>query len=84
LAEIAVVGDTLLIGATPLLDEVRLTGLTEAERAVLGLLIAGSTNADIATRRATSPRTVANQVQAIFRKFGVRSRSELMARLNDR
>jgi DNA-binding NarL/FixJ family response regulator len=84
LAEIAVAGDALLIGATPLLDEARLTGLTEAERSVLGLLIAGSTNADIATRRATSSRTVANQVQAIFRKFGVRSRSELMARLSDR
>jgi DNA-binding NarL/FixJ family response regulator len=47
------------------------------------LLIAGSTNRDIAMRRATSARTVANQVQAIFRKYGVRSRSELIALLGN-
>jgi DNA-binding NarL/FixJ family response regulator len=83
LAEIGLAGDTLLVGATPLLDERRLTGLTRAERGVLGLLIAGSTNRDIALRRATSPNTAANQIQAIFRKFGARSRIELLARLNE-
>jgi DNA-binding CsgD family transcriptional regulator len=84
LAKIGVADDVLLIGATPQLEDAKLTSLTEAERAVLALLIAGSTNGDIAARRAVSPRTVANQVQAIFRKFGARSRSDLMARLSER
>jgi len=83
LARVAMGGGTLLIGATPRLDETKLAGLTLAQREVVALLIAGSTNNDIAHRRATSPNTVANQVQAIFRAFGARSRGELLARLND-
>jgi len=83
LARVALAGDTLLIGATPRLDETKLAGLTLAQREVVALLIAGSTNNDIAKRRATSPNTVANQVQVIFRTFGARSRGELLARLND-
>jgi DNA-binding CsgD family transcriptional regulator len=82
MAEISVGNDTLLIGSTPRLEETKLAGLSAAERQVLVLLIAGSTNRDIAMRRATSARTVANQVQAIFRKYGARSRSELIARLS--
>lgn len=34
----------------------------------------------IARRRGTSPRTVANQIASIFRKHGVGSRAELVAR----
>jgi len=83
LARVALAGDTLLIGATSRLDEAKLAGLTSAQREVAALLIAGSTNNDIAQRRATSPNTVANQVQAIFRTFGARSRGELVARLNE-
>jgi DNA-binding CsgD family transcriptional regulator len=82
MAEISVGQDTLLIGSTPCLEATKLVGLSAAEREVLELLIAGSTNRDIAIRRATSARTVANQVQAIFRKCGARSRGELIARLN--
>ena len=83
LARVALAGETLLVGSTPLLEEANLAGLTSAQRDVVALLIAGSTNNDIAQRRATSPNTVANQVQAIFRTFGARSRGELLARLND-
>jgi DNA-binding CsgD family transcriptional regulator len=83
MVEISVGSDTLLIGSTPCLDETKLAGLSAAERQVLVLLIAGSTNLDIAMRRATSTRTVANPVQAIFRKFGARTRSELIARLSN-
>jgi DNA-binding NarL/FixJ family response regulator len=83
LARVALAGDALLIGATERLDETKLAALTSAQREVVALLIAGSTNKDIAQRRATSPNTVANQVQAIFRTFGARSRGELLARLND-
>jgi DNA-binding NarL/FixJ family response regulator len=83
LVRVALAGDTLLIGATSRLDEAKLAGLTSAQREVVAQLIAGSTNNDIAQRRATSPNTVANQVQAIFRTFGARSRGELVARLNE-
>jgi len=54
------------------------TALTEAERQVLALLLEGHSNAEIATTRSTSERTVANQVAAIFRKLHVSSRCELV------
>ncbi|HET6374860.1 MAG TPA: LuxR C-terminal-related transcriptional regulator, partial [Methylocella sp.] len=81
LAEAAVAGERLLIGAYPLIDEQSIKDLTGAEREVTAHLIAGSTNADIARHRKASEHTVAHQVQAIFRKLQVRSRSELAARL---
>ena len=81
LAQAAIADDVLLIGSADGLSETKLAGVTSAEREVLGLIIAGSTNQDIARRRGTSPNTTANQIQAIFRKFRARSRIELMARL---
>jgi DNA-binding CsgD family transcriptional regulator len=53
--------------------------LTRAEREVTALLVAGLSNAEIARRRGSSPRTVANQVASIFQKLGVSSRLELQA-----
>ncbi|MEZ4372296.1 MAG: LuxR C-terminal-related transcriptional regulator [Polyangiaceae bacterium] len=55
--------------------------LTAAEKEVTELLAKGLTNAQIAQQRRASERTVANQLQSIFRKLGVSSRSELIARL---
>ena len=81
LAEVTLAGDTLLVGAYPLMNKSHIAKLTDAERAVLGHLVAGSTNADIAQRGNTSDRTVANHIQSIFRKLGVCSRSELAVRL---
>jgi DNA-binding CsgD family transcriptional regulator len=54
--------------------------LTSAERHVVVALMEGKSNAAIAEERGTSPRTIANQVAAVFRKLGVRSRAELAAR----
>jgi DNA-binding NarL/FixJ family response regulator len=51
--------------------------LSEAEREVHAALLRGESNAAIALQRGTSVRTVANQVQSLFRKLGVRSRAEL-------
>ena len=82
LAQLALAGDELMVGTSPLLDASHLAGLTVAESEVLALLIAGSTDRDIARRRATHVRTVAHQVQALFRKFGVHSRCELVAHLH--
>ncbi len=81
LADISLAGEELLVGGYPLIDQDCVGKLTEAERAVLVHLVSGSTNVDIAKRRDTSDRTVANQVQSIFRKLQVTSRSELAVRL---
>jgi len=55
--------------------------LTPAEREVVRMIAAGLSNAEIARRRGSSPRTVANQASSIFRKLGVRSRLGLYALL---
>ena len=55
--------------------------LTAAERNVLEALIRGCSNLEIARERGTSPRTIANQVASIFRKFEVVSRAELMVKV---
>jgi DNA-binding CsgD family transcriptional regulator len=52
---------------------------TDAERAILKHLCAGCTSSEIATLRAVSTRTVANQMASMYRKMGVRSRQELIA-----
>lgn len=56
-------------------------GLTDAERAVVVAVLDGRSNAAIAAMRGTSPRTIANQVAAVFRKLGVRSRTELATKV---
>lgn len=53
--------------------------LTESEADVYHALLTGASNAEIARKRGTSPRTVAHQVRAVFAKVGVRSRQELLA-----
>jgi DNA-binding CsgD family transcriptional regulator len=55
--------------------------LSRAEREVLGWLLRGDSNAEVAAKRRTAVRTAANQVASIFRKIGVASRAELAARL---
>lgn len=42
-------------------------------------LLYGQSNEQIAARRRTSSRTIANQVAALFRKLGVGSQAELVA-----
>jgi len=51
--------------------------LSDAERDVTALALAGLSNSEIGRRRGTSGRTVANQMATIFRKLGVSSRTEL-------
>jgi len=52
--------------------------LSDAERVVLQLVVAGKSNAAIAQSRGTSVRTVANQVASLLRKLGARSRYDLI------
>ena len=54
--------------------------LTAAEEVVVRGVFDGKSNDAIARERGTSPRTVANQVASAFRKHGVSSRAELVAR----
>ena len=51
--------------------------LTAAKRAVLVLVAEGLSNREIAARRGTSPRTIANQVASLLAVFGASSREEL-------
>ncbi len=55
--------------------------LSEAERGIATLVVEGKTNAAIARARRTSPHTVANQIQSMFEKLGVGSRTALAQRL---
>jgi DNA-binding CsgD family transcriptional regulator len=81
IAELEVAGESLLVGALPALDVARLAGLSEAERDVAIALVRGATNREIAKRRGGAERTIANQVQSLFRKLAVHSRAELAAHL---
>jgi DNA-binding CsgD family transcriptional regulator len=55
--------------------------LSDAEAAVLRELIAGRSHAQISNLRATSRRTVANQLATVFRKLGVSGRGAVVHRL---
>ena len=55
--------------------------LTPRERDVLGALARGESTAEIAAALYLSPHTVRDYVKAVFEKFAVSSRGELVARL---
>jgi DNA-binding CsgD family transcriptional regulator len=76
------VGDVeLAVLSHPLDTPASLEGLTPAERAIASAIAEGLSNREIGRLRKTSERTVAKQVAEIFRKAGVGSRRELLARL---
>ena len=52
----------------------RPAGLSDGEWDILQRIVAGSSNAQIATARGTSVRTVANQISVLFEKLGVSDR----------
>jgi DNA-binding CsgD family transcriptional regulator len=55
--------------------------LSMAEVSVVRQLVAGRSHAQISGQRATSPRTVANQLATAFRKFGVSGRGAIVQQL---
>jgi len=59
-----------------------LSRLTPAQRLITLDVVSGKSNIQIAHDRNISPRTVANHLAAIFRKLGVGSRAQLVARLS--
>ena len=72
----------LLVATYPLAEAAALELLSGAERNVALLACAGLKNRDIAKRRGSAERTVANQLASIFRKLGVASRAELAVLLS--
>ena len=52
--------------------------LTRRERQIVGLLMEGCANKDIASRLGISDQTVKNQLSALYQKAGVNSRLELV------
>jgi DNA-binding NarL/FixJ family response regulator len=55
-------------------------GLSERERAVLELMASGSTNPEIADSLHLSKHTVKEHTSAVYRKLGVRNRTEAVQR----
>jgi DNA-binding NarL/FixJ family response regulator len=55
--------------------------LSSAESMVVRQLVAGRTHHEISSQRATSPRTIANQLATAFRKFGVSGRTAVLHQL---
>ena len=57
-------------------------GLTATEAQVAALVTAGSTNDEVAALLFVTRRTVEANLTRIYRKLGVRSRTELAGRLS--
>ena len=53
------------------------TRLTESELEVAELALHGHSNRSISRLRGTSMHTVSNQLRSVYRKLGIRARSEL-------
>jgi DNA-binding NarL/FixJ family response regulator len=75
--EMVVDGEELLVFEFPLPVLRHASVLTEVERDVALAAASGLSNIEIAEKRGRSPRTIAHQLDAIYRKLGVRSRIEL-------
>jgi DNA-binding CsgD family transcriptional regulator len=72
-------GQRFAVLSFPIAGAISAPTLSPTEREVLRLVLEGMRNAQIAARRGTSVRTVANQVASLFRKLGVTCRRELLA-----
>ncbi|MBL9016998.1 MAG: helix-turn-helix transcriptional regulator [Myxococcales bacterium] len=78
--EVVVGSERLVVASAPVAHaRSPLEVLTAAERQVALLVTRGLSNAAIARQRRCAVRTVANQLQAIYRKLGIGSRAELAA-----
>jgi DNA-binding NarL/FixJ family response regulator len=67
-------------GGPPAATRANPANLTAREVEVLGLMVEGRRNAEIAERLFLSPKTVEHHVSAILAKLGASSRAEAIAR----
>jgi DNA-binding CsgD family transcriptional regulator len=58
--------------------------LTKTERRVAEMVVSGLTNREVAAQLFISPRTVEANLSKIYSKYGVRSRTELAAKMAER
>jgi DNA-binding CsgD family transcriptional regulator len=56
--------------------------LSETERRIVALVVAGRRNSEVAAELSLSPHTVAWNLSKVYRKLGVSSRTELAARVD--
>ncbi len=61
-------------------DRISTLGLSDRERSVLELMASGSTNPEIAEELNLSKHTVKEHTSAVYRKLGVRNRTEAVQR----
>ena len=76
-------GEQLVVLSHPIADPAspEFDRLSQAEREVVRLVLDGLSQAQIATLRGTSPRTVAKQLESAYRRLGIGSRAELVVLL---
>jgi len=75
-------GDTTrFVVSVPRPERAFRAGLNPAERDIVRLRVEGMSYAEMAKTRKTSPRTIANQVGAVYRKLGVSGRLALLSRV---
>jgi len=58
-------------------------GLTKKEQEVLSLLVTGTSNQDMATELTRSRRTIENHVSSLLAKFNVKSRTDVILRVQN-
>jgi DNA-binding CsgD family transcriptional regulator len=58
--------------------------LSPAEQRVVALLVAGKSNADIASELVLSIKTVESHLARVYRRFGVKSRTQLVTHIRQR
>jgi DNA-binding CsgD family transcriptional regulator len=76
-SEFSLGGIEFVVASFPTANGESLQLLSAAEREVALLAAGGCPSREIASRRGTSERTVANQLASIFKKLGLTSRAEL-------
>lgn len=74
-------GETLVVFAFPREPRTAPSALTAAEQEIAELVLQGLTTAQIAAVRRAASATISAQLQSIYRKLGVSSRTELTHKL---
>lgn len=79
--EVSLRGGDMAMGMAPIADGLLSEGLSTRQWDILMRLVRGERAQEIAADLYLSPSTVRNHLTAIYRKFGVHSQAELLAKL---